>query len=287
MTVALFAPNAHPDHHALETRVVSITPGKDQSVLQLQHGVTGEVRRVSTRHLVLAGGRFMPLQWNESGFGLEKMGAFSGFEFGVRIQDEASAPFFAEMRGVDPKYRFVHPSKPMEWRTFCCCRNGEIVVSNTNGLFTASGRADCPPTGLSNIGFLNRILDPELAPEVATPILDRAQRERALFRVSLSAALSGDDAVLRDRLGPGADSLLEGLRSLCDAFPSLRASASAELVGPCVERGGVTLRNQDLRLEGTNIWVAGDCSGHFRGIVSSLISGHYVGVKVAKILAAR
>ena len=98
---------------------------------------------------------------------------FHRIEFGVRIQQETSESFFCEYKDEegqlnDPKFIYVDSLRQIQLRTFCACKDGEVVVYDTSGtltylhapliillpgLYTASGRADCMPSGVSNTGW--------------------------------------------------------------------------------------------------------------------------------------
>ena len=92
---------------------------------------------------------------------------------------------------TDPKFKFVEPSGNVEWRTFCACKDGEAVLSTTQGLWTVSGRADCEPTGKSNIGLNTRIKDPGLAAEVLKHVVSQVVDKQCYFDISLLEFLTG------------------------------------------------------------------------------------------------
>src|SRR5437764_10029484 len=57
----------------------------------------------------------------------------------------------------------MSPDDRYSWRTFCCCRDGEVVRTEVRGVVSVSGRADGPTTGKSNVGFNLRVTDARLA----------------------------------------------------------------------------------------------------------------------------
>ncbi len=72
-----------------------------------------------------------------------------------------------------------------------------------------------------------------------------------------------------------AEELIDGLTKLCDKFTINKTSA--KVIGPTLEGiGWYPELDSKLKIEHLPIWVCGDSSGSFRGIVAALISGHYV-----------
>lgn len=262
------------------TRVTSCEYSEESKkfTLELKSDV---VKEISAKSVVYALGRFGPLT-----LPLSVPSRFYRVEIGVRIEDDSSSAFFDETDLMDPKYRFVKSSRnnPREWRTFCACRNGEVILGNTLGLQTYSGRADGPPTGKSNIGFNLRLFDPPPLSELSAQ-WDRLKSSDGTFRTSLYRVLQGDRFALQlvynafgHRWG---QYLVEGLGLLAEEFPILKKSHTASLIGPTVEGvGWYPEISDELQVEGLPLWVAGDCGGKFRGIVSALISGHFVASRI-------
>ena len=301
----LFAPSAAPRHHRLETRLVGLRRDGRRWLLALQpadnaardsspgHPLDSPTIELAARHVILAGGRFSPLELRSLIEPESLPLHYRRVEFGVRIEDRSSSPLFRALAGVDSKYRLVGSSPPwrgLEWRTFCCCRDGEVVttasqLSGRDVLVTASGRADGPATGRSNIGLLVRVLDPGRGLEIWPKILDRGRGRESLFELALGDVLAGHESVLAEHLGDdGAGCLVEGLRRFCGHFPGLAESTGARLLGPAIEGVGLYPADDDLQLGDTGLWVAGDSTGRFRGIVASLVSGAYVAEQIARKL---
>jgi uncharacterized FAD-dependent dehydrogenase len=239
------------------------------------------------RRLLLATGRFGPL-------GLRELTAYRSFqrlEVGFRIEQPAGRAFFREMRQLDPKLRLRDPDGMVEWRTFCACRQGEAVLTETHGLWTVSGRSDCPPTGRSNVGFNTRILNEGVAETALEPTLAALSDEESYFEVDLAALLAGDPGAVHifdEIYGPTLRSFMtRGLHRLSAAFPEVNDSHT-RLIGPTLEGVGWYPRVEgNLRLLDAPAWVAGDACGLFRGIVAAMISGHYAASAVLADLSAR
>lgn len=254
-------------------------------------GAAGERVVLTARYAIFAGGRFFPmLMAKEDKCPMR----FMRVEVGLRIEDASDNPFFTEIEGLDPKYKFVVDSdgagRPrIEWRTFCCCRQGETVQTDSFGIATWSGRADCPPTQLSNIGFNTRCLDPVGTQLLATLSQGNTSSPLPTFTSSLRSLLDAPPPALAEQYGAElAHYVRQGLLLLCEQFPSLARSDTARLIGPTIEGvGHYPHTDGDLKLSnGWSGWVAGDAQGTFRGIVAAMVSGAYAAHKVRQEVAA-
>ncbi len=99
--------------------------------------------------MIFAGGRFGPLDLKKMFSGntsrqdstnqqLKYKEVFQRVEFGVRIQQETAASFFCEYKDNesqlnDPKFIYVDQRRQIQLRTFCACKDGEVIASETNG----------------------------------------------------------------------------------------------------------------------------------------------------------
>jgi hypothetical protein len=70
----------------------------------------------------------------------------------------------------------------------------ELIVI---GLWSVSGRADCAPTGKSNIGLNTRITDPEVAFQVLQHIVSQTTDKNCYFDISLHEFLTGKSEVVK------------------------------------------------------------------------------------------
>ena len=220
--------------------------------------------------VLLAGGRFSPLEMSH--YKTAPIMRFLRIELGLRLEGPADNPFFAELRArggsLDPKLILRAPDS--EWRTFCCCTNGEVIEASCAGFWPLSGRADCAPTGRSNVGINVRLLQP------TTDFSLSQLQGRRQFRLSLREVLDG--SLLSEVYGLSAATLLrEGLSQLVTRFPSLQGEAF-QLMGPVIEGvGAYPESDAQLALQGGRLYVAGDACGKFRGLVAALLSGAYLG----------
>lgn len=261
-----------PPQRWLGARVVAARRERREIVLDVERG--GARVEVRTRALVVATGRLSP-RWVRPW--LASLGArfvFRRLEFGVRVEAPASACLFGHLDGVDPKLRFVEPDGLTELRTFCTCRDGEVVRGEARDLLAWSGRADGPPTGRSNLGLLVRTADESLARAIA-PHLFAAHSQRVplagLDRVTLVPAFGE----------PGSALIVRAVERLLAWCPGL-AGDDATLYAPCIEGVGDYPDDDDALQVAPDVWIAGDLCGRFRGIVAGMVSGRYAALRLIR-----
>lgn len=232
------------------------------------------------RAAIIASGRFAPLQ-SVSGLGTQ----FRRVEIGMRVeQDSASFALDApEVAGLlDPKWVRQSADGRLEWRTFCCCRDGEVVETKFEDLTTVSGRADGAATGLSNFGMNVRFLDPDAGQDALMRSL-AASRRPALRLPAADLLVSPTANAIADQLGSQiAQALWDGLRFLAEDFAVDVTNAMLHL--PAIEGLGYYPRVDETLRAGSCIWVAGDATGAFRGLVPALVSGWLAGAAAASWL---
>jgi uncharacterized protein len=259
--------------------VRSLTPER-QGLIVKYSDTNGRLLSIRTRTVVIAGGRFghllMPkwAPWAPN--------VFRRYEVGLRLESGIRDFFLQESPVLDPKYliRSSTSAPRVEWRTFCTCRNGEVVATDFCGLTTLSGRADTPATERSNVGFNVRLLErPGPGSPLAGDLSDLMSGKVPTREMELGAYQAGADIC-----GPALDELLrKGLTLLLGT--SIEAG-SLRVAGPCVEGvGDYPMLDANLRLASTQpVWVAGDHTGLFRGLTASFVSGYYAGLQAARWL---
>ncbi|WP_157958790.1 NAD(P)-binding protein [Salinicola sp. RZ23] len=267
-----------------DTQVISQRYDEDEARHHLQlRAADGTSSALTATTLVWAAGRFGPLALGD---GIRTR--FRRLEVGFRIEQPSEHAFFQDFADLDPKLTLHAADKTTEWRTFCACRHGRTVLTQTQGLWTVSGHSDGPPTERSNVGFNTRILDESLARETIAALTRTLGRADTHFDLPLSAWLADDHdataAMERVYGAPLAQAMQRGLRQLVDNFPQLEAE-STRLIGPTLEGvGWYPEVDESLRLGDRPTWVVGDACGLFRGIVAAFVSGHYAASAVAEAL---
>jgi len=258
------------------------SPADDSFTLTVADHAGKSRRQIAADRLIFAGGRFGPRLMDRFPF-MDPV--FRRLEVGFRIQQPAERAFFRECEQLDPKFKFIDRDGKTEWRTFCACRDGEAVLSNTLGLWTVSGRSDCPPTGMTNIGFNTRVLDEATAMQGWRHLEKTFSRRESHYDFPLPDVLARRGArydFFVQVVGPDlAQRMLRGLEQLAEKFPSVNHSTTT-LVGPTLEGiGCYPDTDHDLKIAGVPAWVVGDSCGKFRGITASMISGHYAAARCA------
>jgi hypothetical protein len=236
---------------------------------------------VATR-VVVATGRFGPLMFHDS---QQLRLRRSRVEIGVRVEQPADSFFLRDLEEPDPKLIWRPDGlDEFEWRTFCCCRNGEVIETDFDGIRSFSGRADVSPTGYSNVGFNVRPLDPTTADQAWQHVLaaSRSIGPVQLPLVDILADLGDEAASLQALLGPAYAPIRQGLTLLTAEWSPSLISASV-VSAPTLEGVGLyPLTNCDLSTSVENLWVAGDAVGEFRGLTAALISGFIAGQSASK-----
>lgn len=252
-------------------RVVDAGRAGAEIVLAIERG--SEREEVRAASVVVATGRWSP-RWIRPW--LEKLGvsfAFRRVEAGVRLEMRASHPLFAKLPGVDGKLRLVENDS--EIRTFCTCRDGEVILGEASGLRAFSGRADGLSTGRSNVGLLVRTADESLG-RAMTRALDTA--------IPASFDLAAWRAIGPARLAPifgarGADLLTVALGRF-DAFCPELAGESVRVHAPVIEGVGDYPIDDGALGVAPGVYLAGDAGGRFRGIVAAMVSARYVARRI-------
>jgi uncharacterized FAD-dependent dehydrogenase len=247
----------------------------------LWHVSTGDGHVFVSDNVILAGGRFGPLLLrNEM---VKTLMRFIRVEVGVRIEQDASDFFLRAHTQLDPKLVWRLSADSEEWRTFCCCRDGEVVTTRSGGWTTVSGRADVRKTGRSNVGFNFRTTDEELARRILgelSPTLSAPYSATASLSDFLAESAGTE---VHDALGPLASgSLVDGLKRVVQDFPDLHNSA-ALVHGVGLEGiGAYPVVDRRLRSNLPRLYIAGDSVGSFRGLTAAFVSGYIAGLSVVR-----
>ncbi len=269
---ALVSEMAAAANVALESRVTSIDRRGTVRGWELE---IADGRRLEADILVLGAGRL----WNSLLTRTNGIQVKAGrVELGVRIEQPSEEFVFKSRDSLDPKW-IVRPRPGVEYRTFCCCRDGAIVAGKIGGSTLLSGRADCPPTGRSNVGLVVRYLQPSSESYQA---LDRAMSHSVAFEIGARDASRAFDAL-------SAQFSVKVARDLQQALTMLASDTSTDfqnavLHGPCVEGIGwyPEVDSHSLEFAGGHGFAVGDATGLFRGIVAGLISGRVAALAIAQ-----
>lgn len=238
--------------------------------------ITNEVTYIKTKHVVFGGGRFMPIDLADKNFTTLINTTFKRVELGVRFEGSSTNGIYNLTPNVDPKFMKWDNQNKIEFRSFCTCRNGETCVTNSNGIRTWSGRSDCAPTGLSNFGFNLVFKD-----EKYLNLLDIARKTKP-FEIKMRDIYNLEDIDISAKVGEYKEVLeyiKDGLESFIDHSGIQKDNfMNFYLKGPTIEGvGNYPVLDENLKVPDENIWVIGDSTGIFRGIIASMLSGIFVG----------
>jgi uncharacterized protein len=269
----------------IQERVVvtslSLAGGKCEANLLRLHDNESQVW--SAKSVILASGRFGPLLVQSSN---EIAGVFRRLEIGVRIEQPSSKFFLSQQHQLDPKFILRNELNNLEWRTFCCCRNGEVVSIRHQDIVAVSGRSDVAQTGRSNVGYHVRFLDEKTALSIWPQLLERLRSTSQAIQTPLATILSADkpeETPIGKLFGPEVTAaVVSGMLELMKEF-GLTSFSDAVLHAPALE-GLATYPhfNSSLQLQDDPIWGAGDITGLFRGLVAALVSGYFAGLQVVQ-----
>jgi len=232
-----------------------------QYLVHTTHTKTNKKTDILCDHLILAGGRFHPL------FIKDVKKVFKRYEYGVRLVGPNKEFEAIRQEMLDPKWMY-RPTKELEFRTFCMCKDGEYICSNFLGIQSYSGRADVPETGITNFGLTARIKVENN--EDFSKIINCSPFEESL--VSITNNVEFLQKIFGKKLGL---TYMTGLQKFIENFRL--NPEELKVIGPSIEGvGEYPDINEELQVDGENIFVIGDCCGIFRGIIPSMISGIYI-----------
>lgn len=235
-----------------------------------------------TRAVVFAGGRIGPVWWRQ--VFSEAPLVFRRVELGMRIEHNPAVGPLASCDALDVK--LVASSHDAEWRTFCSCRQGQVVAIKIGDITAYSGRADCAPTGRSNFGFNLRLSDAGIGEAAWASFLQAERNGLGTAPEPLSQIVSpNSDPRIAAFFGPRAFSLLrEGLQLFLKKFPDLHRDDTF-VYAPSVEGVGYyPAVDNSLRVADYPLWACGDAAGLFRGNTAALVSGYYAGLMANRYL---
>lgn len=250
-----------------------LLPKKDKHQVELSGGTV-----LRAEHVVLAGGRFGPV----SAAYKQVPWVYRRVEIGVRIEtDLEHVP--RDFDGLnDPKAKCASTIKnrDCEYRIFCYCRDGEVAKTTfprPNGpITTYSGHSDCASTGKVNHGINVRFHDE----------ISRADIARMLHAKPFEGPALDNNVLFQAVHEFGSYGAHVGVAIADFLFAYDIPTRAVKIYGPVIEGVGYYPRIDESTLEVdgiSNLYVPGDMSGIFRGIVAAMTSG----ISVAKQILTR
>lgn len=260
----------YKDHTLLDTRVVRIIKRTDGYRIITSDTASDSIY---AKRLVVATGKL----GNNLIEGIDDAILFkTRYEGGIRIETDSSNFGPSDYKKID--YKLIErPTKDEEIRTFCCCRDGIVVESfyriptkMIEGGFTSyNGSIAEFSTGRSNIGITIRTEneDSEFCQEFIRAL--RTTRKKKISLREINEMHKNGNYIV----GATTDKMLS--RFIKKIIKSESDNCNTTIYWPEVEYyGKYPLFNwETLKLEGNNIWVVGDVTGEFRGLIPSMVSG--------------
>jgi len=194
-------------------------------------------------------------------------------EVGVRI--ECDSEIFLPFTDKTIDYKLIKViGCNTEIRTFCCCKSGRILESYTNYYRSFNG-TKWKNSQRSNIG-----------------ILVRTESKDNIYHKEISSILSNPNYVtvpLLDfidgkftAIGPNCDKAIKSMINCIVDISQLAKLSTASIVSPEIEYIGnyPVFNATTLALFGEKVWVVGDVSGKYRGLLPALLSGAYAAFSI-------
>lgn len=193
-------------------------------------------------------------------------------ELGIRLECDSSVFLPNKESFID--YKLIrHIDSSTQIRTFCYCKNGEVVKSFSNGYYSFNG-VKAYSSGMSNIGILLRSENPDSI--YASEMINVIGNPEHSVKPFLSCI---NDFIL---IGEESDRIIKPfICSLID-LKDVSKLASARIYYPEIEYIGSypSYEADTLRIPNESIWVIGDVSGKYRGLTAALLSGAYVAEEI-------
>lgn len=248
---------------------------KSDSRYEIDYSQKGQKNTFVTESIIIAGGKHcFPFVRNLMN-GVVIKNTFNKTEVGLRVECKNDLFDYFSDEQKDVKL-ISHDDSGREMRTFCCCRDGVVLQSESYGFTGYNGSSgEQAATGKTNIGIL-----------VQTEGKDAIKLRNEIKK---TGHLRGDSASLAEFM-QGNHTLLgetvdEDIRIFIkEALPAL-SDAEGKVFFPAIEKMGCyPCLTNTLQVENENIWVSGDATGLFRGILSAFVSGFLAANCLANLL---
>lgn len=242
------------------TEVLNIAATKDYYEVKTKNA------NYFARRVLITAGKFGNNLLNVSGNNVLK-NKFEKYEIGIRV--EVPAKKFKPHHEKEMDYKIISSVEDgVELRTFCSCKDGVVLQSKFNEYVTYNGSQMPFRTHRSNIGILVRTT--KNGSEYEKELKQWLKTGIEPFRYSLKEFMQKE----QNLYGKKVDQLLKS--SIEKVVDFTKTLDDCFVYGPEIEYAGKYMNLLPQRLELVpNIWVAGDLTGCFRGLVAAMVSGIY------------
>jgi len=261
----------------VESEVMNIV--KDAGSYHLTVRQKGKDIQLHATTLIIAGGKHCYNQLLPHMIGLSIQQSRDIVEVGIRVECHNEDFDYYEDEQADVKLIDEQDGK-MAVRTFCCCRDGIVIESLSYGMLSLNGASvEAGRKGYSNIGILVR-QDGNLKKGEAKRMLKAAQQVDTSQQMAMSEYMNGKKSLLGDKVDAA-------IRDFLGNHFIRMSQSDAVIYHPSVEKAGSypTLTDM-LQMKSENVWVTGDATGMFRGILSSFVSGFMAASNISKVMTA-
>lgn len=191
-------------------------------------------------------------------------------EGGIRIETN-NDDFIPYDYPTQLDYKYIEKlENGTEFRTFCCCLDGKVLESQYCSKKSYNGSITNHPTGLSNVGLIIRSEDEQS--EVAKDLMNFLKKESFLFKL--------DENTQAGDFGKNIDDIINN-KVHCVIKDKAHHAC---IYGPEIEYCGKypIFEWKSLKIDNYPIWVIGDLSAQYRGIIAALLSGLYASIILSK-----
>lgn len=219
-------------------------------------------------HIVFAVGKYSSPSIKWKNLSLE-----SHFKLEVGIRLETSATLFIPNQYNSIDYKIIKQvDSNTQVRTFCNCGEGVVVKSLSDGIYSFNGSTYWEQTNKSNIGILVRTIDPYS--EYAREMLKFINKNGLVFYKTIRNYIETDDFMI----GKYCDRQIMSVINRIVDVSCADVLEKTIMCGPEIEYIGkyFICDPKELRIPDEFVWLAGDATGLFRGLLSALLSGIYI-----------
>lgn len=237
---------------------------KSNGLYQIEVRCGGKKTSHQSKTLILAGGKHCYQKMMQKSRSIAFNHGNYALEIGFRI--ECLNDDFDYYNHPQADVKVIEEKENHSIRTFCCCRDGIVLESSSYDIISLNGSSnDFEKTGKTNIGVLVR------AEEDEGKYLRKTLGNQFFMQDTKSMSLKSYMYEKTSLFGDKVDSMVRSF--LEEHFPKM-IKGKGVLLYPSIEKDGFYPELNDiLQAPAEDIWVVGDATGLFRGLLASLVSG--------------
>lgn len=198
-------------------------------------------------------------------------------EVGIRLETPTS--FFIPNQYDSIDYKIIKQvDSNTQVRTFCNCKEGIVVKSLSDGIYSFNGSSIAAHTNKSNIGILVRTKDRNS--EYAREMSECLNKKGLIFYKTAREYIENNDYMIGEYCDSQIMSVIKKVIDIsCDSVLD-----ETLMCGPEIEYIGdyFICTPKSLRVLNESVWLAGDATGMFRGLLPALLSGICIANNIKK-----